>query len=95
MKKRFPCACCGNYVFEEDPYGEYWICPVCYWESDDIQEDDLNFSGGSNNLSLNEAKKVYHKLGASEKKFVKKVRKPFNYELPKNNKKNLLSEQVL
>lgn len=55
MTKLNPCRCCGNLTIEE--YGDFEICAVCGWEDDDIQFCDPDFSGGANELSLNEAKR--------------------------------------
>ena len=48
--KKMVCKCCGfrtvEYYFD--------ICEVCGWQQDDIQEDDPNFEGGANKLSLNQ-----------------------------------------
>jgi hypothetical protein len=30
------------------------ICPLCGWEDDDIQNDDPDYAGGANKLSLND-----------------------------------------
>ena len=48
------CRCCGNATIQE--YDEFEICSVCGWEDDDIQYADPDFSGGANELSLNEYK---------------------------------------
>lgn len=53
------CPVCGKYLFAEA--GDYDICPVCNWENDPIQSDNPDFSGGSNVMSLNEARKAYRK----------------------------------
>lgn len=37
------------------------ICPVCYWQSDPVQEDDPTYAGGANNLSLNQYREEYRK----------------------------------
>ena len=53
MKK---CICCGlGYV--DDDGGD--ICTICGWQDDDIQNDDPNFAGGANTLSLNEHRKNF------------------------------------
>ena len=49
--------CCGNHSLPPDSI--YEICPVCGWEDDDIQNDDPNFEGGANDMSLNQAKEAY------------------------------------
>lgn len=52
----FACPCCMQLVYSSPPRGEYWICPVCGWEDDPVQAEDPNFRGGSNKLSLVEAR---------------------------------------
>ena len=51
------CACCDNYTLPLRSF--YEICPLCGWQDDDIQNDDPNFAGGANDMSLNEAKEAY------------------------------------
>ncbi len=53
------CPICGKYEFEDD--SSFDICPFCGWEDDGIMEDDPDYSGGANDLSLNEYKKQYEK----------------------------------
>ena len=45
------CHCC---YYNTLPDYEFEICEVCGWQQDDIQEDDPNFEGGANKLSLNQ-----------------------------------------
>lgn len=54
---KMKCPICGKYEFEE--YDDYDICPVCNWENDGLQYDDHNYAGGSNHLSVNEARIEY------------------------------------
>jgi hypothetical protein len=77
-----PCPCCGFLTFYEEPCGTFEICPVCYWEDDNVQNEDPDYCGGANGISLNEAKKNVAKYGAVKKEFSDKVRKPFPYETP-------------
>lgn len=51
------CPVCGKYMFEDE--GSYDICPYCHWEDDDLQEDDPDYAGGANDLSLNQFKELY------------------------------------
>jgi len=51
------CMCCGNNTLT--PNSVYEICPICGWEDDDIQNDDPDFEGGANEMSLNQAKIAY------------------------------------
>jgi hypothetical protein len=46
------CACCG---FPTLPTGSIFeICPLCGWQDDGVQNDDPNYWGGANELSLND-----------------------------------------
>ncbi|PJZ59076.1 CPCC family cysteine-rich protein [Leptospira barantonii] len=77
----FPCPCCGYLTFEEES-GSFEICPVCYWENDNVQNDDPSYSGGANRISLELAKENYIRFGAKEKDYVTLVRKPKEDEYP-------------
>jgi hypothetical protein len=48
------CKCCG--IGEIEEYGHFDICDICNWESDSVQENKPDFSGGANVMSLNEAR---------------------------------------
>ena len=77
---RYPCPCCGYYTLNEESSGTFEICPVCYWENDDIQVDDPTYEGGANGISLAEAKANFSRYGAVKTEFVKEVRKPLPEE---------------
>lgn len=81
----YKCECCGYYTLPEKSTGNYNICPVCYWEDDIVQLNDLDFEGGANDESLNQARENFKAFGAISEKFVSKVRKPLFHELPENN----------
>lgn len=78
---KFKCPCCGFFTLSEKPPGTYEICPVCYWEEDNVQYDDPGYAGGANDVSLNTAKENYKKMGAISLEFVAKTRKPLQSEL--------------
>ena len=42
---KYKCPCCGFYTFDEKPDGNYDICPVCFWEDDPIQAEDIEYEG--------------------------------------------------
>jgi hypothetical protein len=46
------CECCGFFTLPEDSIFE--ICPLCGWQDDGVQNDDPDYAGGANELSLNE-----------------------------------------
>ena len=59
------------------------MCPVCWWE-DDGQDDvdaDVVRGGPNGELSLTKARENYRRAGASDPKFVGRVRKPTAEEL--------------
>ena len=51
------CKCCNKHTLPKDSIFE--ICPVCNWQDDGVQNDDPNYSGGANEMSLIEAKQIY------------------------------------
>jgi len=79
-KIKFRCPCCNYKTFIEKPPGTFDICPVCYWEDDNIQFHNPDFEGGANKISLNEAKKSFLKIGAIDKEFLSYIRKPLEEE---------------
>ncbi len=78
----YPCPCCGYLTFDEEPCGSYEICPVCYWEDDCVQNNDPEYDGGANGISLIEAKKNFAKYGAIKLEFENDVREPLEEESP-------------
>ena len=53
---------------------------MCFWEDDPVLEEDPDYAGGANKLSLNESRKNYEKFGACEERFLDRVRKPLPAE---------------
>lgn len=78
----FPCPCCGFLTFYEEPSGTFEICPVCYWEDDNMQLENPDYSGGANSLSLNQCRENFSKFGAVEKRLLRFVRPPLPEEIP-------------
>ncbi len=48
------CACCGKAFVLPFAY-----CPICGWANDDIQNENEDFEGGENLMSLKQAKQAY------------------------------------
>ena len=82
MADKFPCPCCGYRTISEEPPGTFEICPVCYWEDDNVQCGDSTYEGGANEESLDQARANFVKFGASSLRFVNFVRAPLPDELP-------------
>ena len=80
IKKKFRCPCCGYFTLDDEP-GHFDICPVCYWEDDNIQSADPNYKGGANSMSLNEARQNYKRIGAKSAKALALVRQPTKEEM--------------
>lgn len=57
MEQKRKCKCCGEMTIDEDDMFD--ICDNCGWESDPIQEENPDYKGGANQMSLNEAKEAY------------------------------------
>ncbi|QEX14952.1 hypothetical protein FRZ44_02310 [Hypericibacter terrae] len=74
----FPCPCCG-YIVHADPPGSYDICPICFWE-DDISQLRFPEMGGANHVSLIQGQRNFVRIGASEERILKHVRKPLASE---------------
>ena len=55
IKKK--CKCCGKLTLDRDEL--FGICSNCGWQSDYVQENDPDYKGGANEMSLNEAKRAY------------------------------------
>jgi hypothetical protein len=80
--QRFPCPCCGYLTLSLPQGGSYLLCPVCYWEDDQVQFDDPNYTGGANEESLNMARDNFKKIGASSRRALTFVRAPLANEQP-------------
>ena len=74
MRERFPCVCCGHLTI--GAAGGYEICPVCFWEDDQVQLRWPTMAGGANRVSLVEAQQNYRAYGACDEQGRKYVRAP-------------------
>lgn len=75
-KLRYTCPCCGYLTLTDKPPGTFAICPVCFWEDDEVQFKDPMSAGGANQVSLAEARKNFRAFGAVMEQFVGQVRPP-------------------
>lgn len=76
MNKLYTCPCCGYKTLEEEPPGSYEICPICYWEDDNVQFENPHYEGGANETSLYQAQRNFLAYGASNSNYIESVRKP-------------------
>lgn len=79
---RYACPCCGYLTLLESPPGTYAICSVCFWEDDAIQFEDPSYSGGANQISLQEARENFRRFGAVAEGCINQVRPPHPEEIP-------------
>ena len=78
----YQCPCCGYLTLSEESPGTFEICPICYWEDDNVQAADPNYEGGANQVSLNQARQNFAEFGASTRDAVTRVRRPLPEETP-------------
>ena len=73
---RYRCPCCRYKTLKER--GGFNICPVCFWEDDgqDDQDVDVIRGGPNGSLSLSQARSNFNQFGACKQRFVGNVRKP-------------------
>jgi hypothetical protein len=82
MNKNYACPCCGYLTLSEPPPGTFEICPVCNWEDDNVQFNDIDYIGGANEESLREDRLNFKKFKCSSLRFLKDVRDPLPDEIP-------------
>jgi hypothetical protein len=82
MSKKYPCSCCSFLTLTSPETGSYEICPVCFWEDDPVQNEDIDYTGGANEVPLTVARNSFIDFGASERRFIQNVRPPMLSELP-------------
>jgi hypothetical protein len=78
-----PCACCGCLTVVE----EFDICPVCFWQADAVGQNDPSRPSGPNQVSLNEARSNYERIGACEPRLIRFVRPPEPWERSASQRK--------
>lgn len=59
------CPCCSEGTIKS----LHDVCLVCGWEDDVVQNEDENFSGGANKLSLSEYRQNFRKLREENKDY--------------------------
>jgi hypothetical protein len=76
----FACPCCGYKTLTSEHRGSYELCPICYWEDDEVQFRNPDYRGGANDESLREAQQYFIKYGGCEKTFKPNVVDHNRYE---------------
>jgi hypothetical protein len=76
----FACACCG-YRTLPGPSPTDEICAVCFWQDDFVDNRGTDVLG-PNRVTLSVARGNFAEFGASERRFVERVRLPRPEEGP-------------
>jgi cysteine-rich CPCC protein len=74
------CLCCGSRTLTTP--GVFELCPVCWWQDDGQDEVDADVVRGGPNgiLSLTAARANFLACGASDRRFLGRVRAPLASE---------------
>ena|SRR5579883_27559 len=74
------CQCCGLLTLPS--FSSYDVCPVCFWQDDPVQNDDCSYGGGTNGISLHQARQNWVDIGAAQRQYLDSVRPPEATDLP-------------
>ena len=65
------CPCCDYFTLETR--GDFEICPICFWEDDGIDFNDMDEHSGPNHMTLRQGRSNFLKYGACDSLMVKNV----------------------
>jgi hypothetical protein len=82
LGRRYPCPCCDYLTMLKPPPGTHAICPVCRWEDDLVQYQDLDYAGGANKGTLRHARQHFRMHGISDSRKRGTTRPPLPEERP-------------
>jgi hypothetical protein len=68
------CPCCDYVSLAER--GNYLICPICFWEDDGQDVDQLDELSRPNHITLREGRANFAKFGACNERMVPNVCSP-------------------
>lgn len=75
------CPCCGYLTIDDSDEVIVDICEVCFWQYDEVCQENPDRVTGPNHVSLNTARKNYKLFGAVEERCIPWVRPPREDEL--------------
>ena len=81
---REQCPCCDYISLPER--GNFLICPICFWEDDGQDIDELDVESGPNHyITLRQGRAYFKEFGACEKEMLEhvlpvKAREQFEYK---------------
>lgn len=86
-QRKHRCPCCGYLTLDDRSI--YDICPVCFWEDDEAEEEygkpAPERPRGPNHVHLWQARLNFLAFGASEERRRKHVRQPQKDEMPEGS----------
>lgn len=70
---RFACPCCDYITLAER--GRHLICPICFWEDEDVLYDTnhLEPSAANHGLAMTDARRNFRRFGACDASMLKNV----------------------
>ena len=72
QKPKEQCPCCDYVSLPER--GNYLICPICFWEDDGQDIDNIDDKSGPNHgITLRQGRENFRQLGACEPEMVQYV----------------------
>ncbi len=63
-ERRFQCPCCDYYTLAAR--GRHTVCPVCFWEDDGSDLDDIDGVSSANHIPLRLGRANFARLGAAD-----------------------------
>jgi isopentenyldiphosphate isomerase len=84
--KKLPCACCGE--LNVKMRNNFEICPICNWQDDAVQNDEPDYDGGANHISLNQAKEAHknkmtnNSIAGNKRPLILQNKNGYLYECP-------------
>jgi hypothetical protein len=76
VRDKVQCACCGFFTIKEIKE----TCPVCFWEEDFYQQENIDDDSGPNLISLRNARLNFLKFRVIDLKYKEFVRNPLDCE---------------
>lgn len=70
------CPCCSYKTLDQESPGSFEVCPICYWEDDNLQFEMPDLRSGANHVSLRQAQANFLELGVSDIEYMSLVRRP-------------------
>ena len=68
---RYQCPCCDYYSLTARAGFE--VCPICYWEDDGQDMDQLDVVSGPNHITLRQGRFNFERIGACDQTAVSLV----------------------